>query len=59
MKYTKPAYTKEIIASEDIMDFSPNNIGTKNGTFTFESGEREVTMGTSNASILDLLFPQG
>ena len=59
MKYTKPSYKNEIIASEDIMDFSQNNISTKNGTFEYASGERDVKIGTSNASIFDLLFPQG
>ena len=59
MKYTKPSYTNEVVASEDIMDFSQNNIKTTNGTFEYASGERDVKIGTSNASIFDLLFPQG
>lgn len=59
MKYIKPSYKNEIIASEDIMEFSQNNISTKNGTFEYENGVRDVKIGTSNASIFDLLFPQG
>ena len=56
MKYAKPSYKKEIIASEDIMEFSPNNIRTEQTTFDFGNGEQNVTKGTSTANIQDLLF---
>ena len=59
MKYTKPSYVNEVIASEDIMEFSPNNIRTEQTTFNFGNGEQNVTKGSSAANILDLLFPQG
>ncbi len=54
--YIKPEYKLEIISSEDIMDFSPNNIVTTKDTFDFGEGEVEVTKGTSTADIKDLLF---
>ena len=56
MKYTKPSYEREVIASEDIMEFSPNNIRTEETTFDFGNGEQNVTKGTSTANIKDLLF---
>ncbi|MBQ7907583.1 MAG: hypothetical protein IJ309_06370 [Clostridia bacterium] len=56
MRYTKPSYTKEVIASEEIMEFSPNNIYTTNENFDFGDGEQAVTKGTSTANIKDLLF---
>ena len=56
MKYTKPSYKNEIIASEDIMEFSQNNIRTEQTTFDFGNGEQNVTKGSSTANILDLLF---
>ena len=59
MKYTKPSYVNEVVASEDIMEFSPNNIRTEQTTFDFGNGEQNVTKGSSAANILDLLFPQG
>ncbi|MBQ7761202.1 MAG: hypothetical protein IJ400_04870 [Clostridia bacterium] len=54
--YIKPEYKLEIISSEDIMEFSPNDIATSTETFDFGEGEVEVTKGTSTADIKDLLF---
>ncbi|MBQ7907463.1 MAG: hypothetical protein IJ309_05755 [Clostridia bacterium] len=58
MKYTKPSYEREVIASEDIMEFSPNNISTEETTFDYGDGKGavDVTKGTSTANIKDLLF---
>ncbi|MBR2443881.1 MAG: hypothetical protein IKB27_00600 [Clostridia bacterium] len=56
MKYTKPSYANEKIASGDIMAFSPDNIRAENTTFDFGEGEVSVTKGTSTANIKDLLF---
>ena len=54
--YKTPEYKLEIISSEDIMEFSPNDIVTTKETFDFGEGEVEVTKGTSTADIKDLLF---
>ncbi|MBQ4585278.1 MAG: hypothetical protein IJA82_03635 [Clostridia bacterium] len=54
--YIRPEYKLEIISSEDIMEFSPNDIVTTKETFDFGEGEVEVTKGTSTADIKDLLF---
>ncbi len=54
--YIKPEYKLEIISSEDIMEFSPNDIATSKDTFDFGEGEVEVTKGTPTADIKDLLF---
>ncbi|MBQ4584820.1 MAG: hypothetical protein IJA82_01275 [Clostridia bacterium] len=54
--YKAPEYKLEIISSEDIMEFSPNDIVTTKETFDFGEGEVEVTKGTSTADIKDLLF---
>ena len=54
--YTAPEYKLEIISSEDIMAFSPNDIATSKESFDFGNGEVEVTKGTSTADIKDLLF---
>ncbi|MBQ7906429.1 MAG: hypothetical protein IJ309_00485 [Clostridia bacterium] len=56
MKYTKPSYETEVIVSEDIMEFSPNNIKTTTESFDYGEGEVTVTKGTSTANIKDLLF---
>ena len=57
MKYVKPSYINEVVASEDVMAFSPENIKTENTTFDFGNGEVNVVKGSSTANILDLLFP--
>ncbi len=54
--YIKPEYKLEIISSEDIMEFSPNDIATTKESFDFGEGEVGVTKGTSAADIKDLLF---
>ena len=56
--YIKPEYKLEIISSEDIMEFSPNNLAVKNETFDFGDGKGEVnvTKATATAKIEDLLF---
>ena len=58
MKYTKPSYVNEVVASEDIMEFSPNNIKAEQTTFDYQDGKgaQTVTKGTSTANIQDLLF---
>ncbi len=58
MKYVTPEYKLEVISSEDIMDFSPNDIVETKETFDFGdgNGEQAVTKGTASASIRDLLF---
>lgn len=58
MKYVTPEYKLEVISSEDIMEFSPNNIVESNAQFDFGDGNgaQVVTKGTASASILDLLF---
>ena len=60
MKYTKPSYINELVASEDVMAFSPENIRAEETTFDFGDGVvKDVIKGSSTANILDLLFPQG
>jgi hypothetical protein len=54
--YKTPEYKLEIISSEDIMEFSPNDIVTSKESFDFGEGEVTVTKGTSTADIKDLLF---
>ena len=56
MKYIKPSYINELVASEDVMAFSPENIRAEETTFDFGEGEVSVTKGTSTANIKDLLF---
>ena len=56
--YISPEYKLEVISSEDIMEFSPNDIVTTKETFDFGEGEVEVTKGTSTADIKDLLFQE-
>ena len=58
MKYTKPSYVNEVAASEDIMEFSSENIKTTTVDFDYGDGKgvQTVTKGTSTANIQDLLF---
>ncbi|MBQ7761375.1 MAG: hypothetical protein IJ400_04895 [Clostridia bacterium] len=58
MKYVTPEYMREVISSEDIMEFSPNNIEVSEESFDFGDGNgaQTVSKGTATASILDLLF---
>ena len=58
MKYTKPSYVNEVVSSEDIMEFSSENIKTTTVDFDYGDGKgvQTVTKGTSTANIQDLLF---
>ena len=58
MKYVTPEYKLEVISSEDIMEFSPNDIAVTETNYDF-NGDGIVDKGfkgTASASILDLLF---
>ena len=41
--YISPEYKLEVISSEDIMEFSPNDIVTTKETFNFGEGDRKST----------------
>lgn len=58
MKYVTPEYKLEVISSEDIMEFSPNNISVTEANYDF-NGDGVVDKGfkgTATASMRDLLF---
>ncbi|MBQ8839931.1 MAG: hypothetical protein IJ004_01200 [Clostridia bacterium] len=56
--YKTPEYKLEVISSEDIMEFSPNNLAVSNDKFDFGDGKGEVnvTKASATAKIEDLLF---